>query len=412
MLSALVRVPAFRLSLFAADWKGASRPRLRRPTGRQWIATAVLAIFLSLYAVAGLNLAARQAPGEAEDRAVAAQVAAGIVPPAPEPLRFQQVAPDKAVQVNAAVPISALPNPSAAPFALGGASPGDRLRSLDCLTQAVYYEAATEPLEGQRAVAQVVLNRVRHPAYPNTVCGVVYQGSQRSTGCQFTFTCDGALRRAPMASYWARARNVAAQALAGYVHAPVGWATHYHTNWVVPYWSSSLVKAAVVGTHIFYRWTGGWGRPPAFRQRYAGLEPDVSELGRRTVAPPPLIMVEAEAIDPAATAAAEQALVDPAAPLPPVPTQADMSKRAVVRRYEPLSREAATAAAITRSGEPASVSHRWALGGGTGTSGPPLGRKADAPEGDQKAGAAAEPPKCLEGVRRRGDAPGSTQTGC
>ncbi|WP_287004685.1 cell wall hydrolase [Sphingobium sp.] len=145
-------------------------------------------------------------------------------------------------------------------------------RSLDCLTAAVYYEAANEPLDGQRAVAQVVLNRVRHPAYPHSVCAVVFQGAQRPTGCQFTFACDGALARAPVPYLWARAREVASAALGGYVHAPVGWATHYHANYVVPYWAASLSKIAAVGTHIFYRWQGGWGEPKAFSAHYSGQE--------------------------------------------------------------------------------------------------------------------------------------------
>ena len=87
---------------------------------------------------------------------------------------------------------------AAEPFA---ASPDPEMfeRSLQCLTEAVYYEARSESEEGQRAVAQVVLNRVRHPAYPNSVCGVVYQGSERVTGCQFSFTCDGALGRPELA---------------------------------------------------------------------------------------------------------------------------------------------------------------------------------------------------------------------
>ncbi len=97
-------------------------------------------------------------------------------------------------------------------------SPLDHARALQCLTAAIYYEAAMEPDAGQQAVAQVVLNRVMHPSYPNTVCGVVYQGSERATGCQFTFSCDGAMARAPSAIYWARARRVAERALAGYVY--------------------------------------------------------------------------------------------------------------------------------------------------------------------------------------------------
>ena len=103
---------------------------------------------------------------------------------------------------------------------------------------------------------QTVLNRVRHPAFPATVCGVVFQGSERSTGCQFTFTCDGALARQPSAAAWARARALAEQALDGAVDERVGNATHYHTDWVVPYWRTSLDKIAQVETHIFDRWRG------------------------------------------------------------------------------------------------------------------------------------------------------------
>ena len=82
-----------------------------------------------------------------------------------------------------------------------------------------------------------------------------------------------------MRDYWERARRVAEAALNGYVYAPVGWATHYHANYVVPYWASSLVKSATVGHHIFYRWRGGWGRPPAFANRYAGVEPAIAWRG-------------------------------------------------------------------------------------------------------------------------------------
>jgi len=121
-------------------------------------------------------------------------------------------------------------------------------------------------------VAQVVLNRMRHPAYPKSVCGVVYQGSARTTGCQFTFTCDGSLRWAPEPTLWRKARGVAERALGGYVDKAVGSATHYHASYVAPYWAPTLVKMTQVGAHIFYRWTGPWGEPPAFTGRYAGGE--------------------------------------------------------------------------------------------------------------------------------------------
>lgn len=149
----------------------------------------------------------------------------------------------------------------------------DRTRALQCLTAAIYYEAASEPDAGQRAVAQVVLNRVAHPAYPKTVCGVVYEGSERSTGCQFSFTCDGALARRPMPLFWERAMEVARRALAGYVYAPAGLATHYHTLAVHPYWADSLNYLGAIGSHRFYSFRGSAGSPATFRFAYFGGEP-------------------------------------------------------------------------------------------------------------------------------------------
>ncbi|MES1975500.1 MAG: cell wall hydrolase [Pseudomonadota bacterium] len=161
----------------------------------------------------------------------------------------------------------------ALPFSTAGATATDRGRALQCLTAAIYYEAATEPDAGQQAVAQVILNRVRHPAFPASVCGVVYQGSERTTGCQFSFACDGSMARVPSRAYWVRAMKVAAAALAGQVYAPVGLATHYHTYAVTPSWNRSLVMTAAIGAHFFHRWQGWWGTPAAFSQHYAGHEP-------------------------------------------------------------------------------------------------------------------------------------------
>lgn len=160
----------------------------------------------------------------------------------------------------------------ARPFVMTRASGSDYGRALNCLATAIYYEAASEPDAGQRAVAQVVLNRVTHPAWPNTVCGVVYQGSERP-GCQFSFACDGSMARRPVQAFWERARRVAADALAGYVYAPVGLATHYHTSAVHPYWADSLNFIGTIGAHRFYRWSGAAGRPMAFNAVYAGGEP-------------------------------------------------------------------------------------------------------------------------------------------
>jgi hypothetical protein len=124
---------------------------------------------------------------------------------------------------------------------------------LDCLAQAVYYEARSESTEGQKAVAEVVLNRVRDSRFPKTVCGVVYQGRYRETGCQFTFTCDGSLRHKPYGEAWDRARAVALNVSLGFSAPVTNKATHYHTDYVNPYWRAGMVETTVIGTHIFYR---------------------------------------------------------------------------------------------------------------------------------------------------------------
>ena len=162
--------------------------------------------------------------------------------------------------------------PAASPFASLG-SGTSQSRALQCLSQAIYYEAASESEAGQRAVAQVVLNRVTHTSWPSSVCGVVYQGSQRKTGCQFTFTCDGSLRRKASAGGMAKARRIASEALSGSVYSPIGLATHYHTLWVNPYWASSLDHIGTVGAHRFYKNKGRAGTKAAFSQRYVGYEP-------------------------------------------------------------------------------------------------------------------------------------------
>ena len=198
-------------------------------------------------------------------------------PPAPPPMIVRPMAPDQALKVNAEIPVVSGPNPIASPFVFKG-NVAARTQALNCLASAVYYEAGNQDADGERAVAQVVLNRVRHPAFPASVCGVVYQGSTRPTGCQFTFTCDGSLNHQPDADGWRRAMQVAAQALGGTVYAPVGWATHYHADYVVPYWASTMAKNAVVGAHLFYRWAGGWGQPAVFTKTYAGHEPSAAAL--------------------------------------------------------------------------------------------------------------------------------------
>ena len=182
-----------------------------------------------------------------------------------------------AMKLNAATPNASGYLRVAAPFVFKPATAEDRRRALRCLTQGIYYEAALEPTEGQEAVAQVILNRVRDPNYANSICGVVFEGAERTTGCQFSFTCDGALAQPPVAWAWNRAKLVAERALAGHVSARVGTATHYHADYVHPWWAPTLNKLTQIGAHIFYRWKGVYGEPAAFRQSYAGREPLIDE---------------------------------------------------------------------------------------------------------------------------------------
>ncbi|SFF86964.1 Cell wall hydrolase CwlJ, involved in spore germination [Novosphingobium sp. CF614] len=239
-----------------------------RSAGRRAAGLLALPLFAAALSVPG------NPAGHADRirRAANAPAASDVAPPPGlSPMDLIEIPRDDARRLNAAVPFSRAPNPAAPPFHFAG-DDTSRLRAIDCLASAGYYEAGGD-LEGQRAVAQVVLNRMRHPAFPSTICGVVYQGSERVTGCQFTFTCDGAMARRPVPRLWERAREIAKAALDGSVYAPVGLSTHYHTDWVMPVWSGSLDKVASVRTHLFFRWRGSWGRPGAFTKPVSATEP-------------------------------------------------------------------------------------------------------------------------------------------
>lgn len=240
----------------------------------------LLLSLVALGAIAAPALIVHNAPPVARHHPVK-RLPQRVVPqaelPPVEPVAFQNLEPDDARAFNASVPFSTGPNPAARPFQFVGTEE-QRARAIDCLAAGVLYEAGDDTL-GQRSVAQVVINRTRHPAFPKTICGVVFQGSERATGCQFTFTCDGALVRHRWSdAAWVRARETATLALNGAVFKPVGYATHYHTDWVVPYWQSSLDKIAKVETHLFFRWTGWWGTPPAFNRHVSSDEPVISQL--------------------------------------------------------------------------------------------------------------------------------------
>ena len=128
--------------------------------------------------------------------------------------------------------------------------------ALLCLSMVVYYEARNEPLEGQVAVAQVVLNRVRDPRYPDTICEVVEQGpnsGKHRYRCQFSFWCDGLPEKPRNGRAWRHARVVAQLTHDGVLDAGIGDATHYHASYVSPAWSAGLTPVASIGRHNFYR---------------------------------------------------------------------------------------------------------------------------------------------------------------
>lgn len=223
--------------------------------------------------------------------------------------------------------------PAARPFQASGALAG--AREMECLTQAVYYEARGETPSGQAAVAQVVLNRVRHPAFPKSVCGVVFQGAQVGRSCQFSFACDGSLRRTRESGAWRRAQSVASRALGGFVMADVGNATHFHAARIGPQWGS-MVRVSQVGLHVFYRFGGRGGAPATFRQPkpvreapqtvYASLAPTLEAPPFLRVPQPDKVEAPAKAAAPVEAAKAAEAAVEPTAgPAAANATQATVS---------------------------------------------------------------------------------------
>lgn len=263
----------------------------------------------------------------------------GAVPPEKELLPFT---PQTARELNAARPFSTAATQPAPAFS-STLDRTNQARAEACLAIAALYEAGGSR-DDQMPVMQVILNRVRHPAFPNTVCGVVFQGSERRTGCQFTFTCDGSMQRwRPSSDSYERARLLARSMLDSHVDKRVGLATHYHTDWVLPYWSASLEKLAGVRTHLFFRWPGYWGSRSALRTPRDGAEPVVPVLHSYS---------SAHAI----TSDAEQVIVP--APVGPVAAAPAADHRPTVRTPSGIE---APVELVRLPLQPGAMPGRWAL---------------------------------------------------
>ncbi|WP_337187701.1 cell wall hydrolase [Phenylobacterium sp.] len=216
-----------------------------------------------------------------------------------------------------------------------------RRSELECLTSAVYYEARGESPRGQAAVAQVVLNRVKHPAFPASVCAVVYQGAGRK-GCQFSFACDGSAHRLREPVAWDRARAIATRALAGVAQADIGAATHFHTTAVSPVWAPQMLRVANVGAHVFYRFAP---------YRLARSEPAPSTVDRAvmtaatSVRAPDLVLATTLESAIEASLEARPAPKDPANPAEPRPL--DIARETKAKAITPPAPTAASPPART-----------------------------------------------------------------
>ena len=276
------------------------------------VRTTVVVLLICLGLVLAFSENGEQAPALATKPAPSGGAPAAVrlpdLPPGAETAAMVGPAADKARSINSSIAFAPDGRVPAMPFLWAG-SMMDRERATDCLAATGYYEAGTRAAD-QRAVMQVVLNRVRHRAFPHSVCGVVFQGSERATGCQFTFTCDGSMaRRHPSPAIWRQARVIAAEMLTGQTEPLVGHATHYHTDWVHPVWSGQMNKIAAVDTHLFFRWRGNVGDPRSFTTRYSGSEPAIARMAGLSIAHrgeglPGEALTQAAAFAPPALAAA------------------------------------------------------------------------------------------------------------
>ena len=169
-----------------------------------------------------------------------------VINKGPSPLKVMQ-----GVKLKRTVTASAKPVDKATQKAI--AQRRIQMAEENCLARAVYFEARSESELGQLAVAKVILNRVKDPEYPKSICGVVYQGSGRRNSCQFSFACDGLPDDVRSAAAWSNSKRIAQMAISGDAKvAAVGSATNYHADYVNPAWAKSMRRLIKIGHHVFY----------------------------------------------------------------------------------------------------------------------------------------------------------------
>lgn len=191
-------------------------------------------------AAAGFSLVSAYAPDAVEDTSLPFAALFGM-PPGPTPEEEAVDAQNPHWWASNPLPISAL-----------------KPKEQRCLAEAIYFEARGEPEEGQVAVAQVVLNRVKNPAYPDTICKVVYQNRHKRNACQFSFACDRVRDRISAKSAWETAQRLSREIISGKRYLEkVGASTHYHATYVSPRWANKMTKLKKIGRHIFYQTKGG-----------------------------------------------------------------------------------------------------------------------------------------------------------
>jgi hypothetical protein len=256
-------LPAHAAYLFADSQKGPRADRFAyalKAAGNDIIARRMKADSLHLQNVAS----AEQQPAMQTAAAAGASLflSAAFGPESSSEVEIDTRPPSSAGSQWAGLLKNASLSPDQPKTLFGGLTEDEfRARELRCMATAIYFEARDEPIRGQLAVAQVIMNRIRSPFYPKTVCGVVYQGERNRTGCQFSFTCTGKHNAVKEKEEWATAVKLAKQVIAGEVWIDeVGNATHYHATYVHPAWRRELDKVAQIGGHIFYKMKPGSGQ--------------------------------------------------------------------------------------------------------------------------------------------------------